>query len=477
MESLPLQRSGDIQAQAGCSHLALPQRSAADDGDVLLSQWLEAQAAAVTSLEQKLIALSRRTSAELRRAEREKGDQDRRLEILEDLCRQHLGGLEDRLVQAQEDIAVEAERRLQSTSEQMQEEAAASLKALEARVEADHRSLEELRSWRRQADSILCIEDGGPSRSGSSSRLIAGRSDACCREDVVLREELRQVEDRFVALSERLQGDLKRVRHDVREAQARCEDSFSSQLEELGGALASRMQGKLSSTTQDFRQRLDSAFGQLQDFVRRECREAREAASEEARTVHLEVMTVDTRLASLEERGRSSSEQGQGPAVPAARRPLDPSGGLRRCPFLHQREGAVAAECHARGACCYSISTSYDATPATNVGTGLRSGEPLLPSSVPSTESVGSARDHRRGGIPTMRPEAAASGARGASGTGDNSTALCTSRSMSSVGKVSDHRDGGPQTVDAQVQWSARTAEDHSSLSALTLATADVAGC
>merc|ERR1719253_513410 len=127
-------------------------------------------------IKQKVSVLSRRTAAEFRKAEKERSEHARRLEALEELCRQALGNLDYRLDQARVDAAQEVEKathRVRGRLEQEMQKLAEglerhtteardqrqgnsdSIRNLGKRVEGWHANLEELKSWRRETEEQL----------------------------------------------------------------------------------------------------------------------------------------------------------------------------------------------------------------------------------------------------------------------------------------------------------------------------------
>lgn len=341
-------------------------------------------------LDMKVSALSRRTAAEMRKAEKERGDHARRLEVLEELCRQHLGSLDTRLNQARADAAGEVERAAQRMKTRMdrdlkqiveavetqisevraqQEQRDDAMKTLSRRVDAEHTSLEELKAWRSQAEarlqacsevassasapprqqlsSIAALMDGSSSQHGGSLALQEQFEAALSRDRKEAHERLRSSCAELTAHLNDLRRELVEQRRVSElasaEVQARHEalqkelaENFidlESQIAELGGALASRLQAKLQDIQQDVRkqcaamvermatlEKSTSGFEGKVHFVRQENAELRgdiaalkdpsgrglvsamEAAVDEAKTVHYEVMSLDTRVAAIEER-------------------------------------------------------------------------------------------------------------------------------------------------------------------------------
>jgi len=150
------------------------------DGETAYKRWLQAQSGggAPNGVEKKVFELSRRTAAELRRVEKERTDHERRLEALEQLCQQHLSGLDARFGKNRDDAAAEVDqvvqrvrgrfdRDLRQATETLHEQCSDlrtsaehmsdALRALAKRVDANHTSLEEIAageamrsvSWRR----------------------------------------------------------------------------------------------------------------------------------------------------------------------------------------------------------------------------------------------------------------------------------------------------------------------------------------
>jgi len=368
----------------------------------------QAQADPTNSVEQKLNYFSRRTATELRRAERERGEHSRRLEALEELCRQRLGSLDVRFGQAREEAAADAESaaqkiraRLERDIKQMsealvqhgmevqavQEQTADAIKVLTKRAEAGHEGLEELRKWRREAEKQLgaCME--GFEDVASRGRVAATSSKAV--EEVAerleeqmeasLARERKQAHERLRSSCAELTAHLNELRRELVEQRRAVErmneprqremrelngmftsrfQDLETQIAELGGALATRLQAKITSTVSALNERVDEAFSKLSeeslghrqsigtledrataletsdnwmtsqvqlwrkenaglhsgitglpDIMKRETDRIMELARDEARTVHLEVMSVDTRLSALEERLADNPER------------------------------------------------------------------------------------------------------------------------------------------------------------------------
>jgi len=373
-------QSAMIPSTVGVQSPAVPSSA---DADPSYSHWERTHNMA-SGVEQKLSALSRRTAAELRRAEKERGEHTRRLEALEELCRQHLGDLDERLQQARDDAAAEVERvsqrsrarierDLQSMSEALEHHCSESLtqesdtyKALTKRADADHELLEDLRAWRREAEQRLLPASNGDSSPGKKTLMVASRNDISDsieeHVEATLARERKQAHERLRSSCAELTANMNELRRELVEQRHMLEQStqglearrerlridLETQIAELGGALASRLQAKISSTSkaveeqvnevgrnlssqlssrlvaledrsttlegsdewlgsqlQQWRrehQELTNGVQNIQELVRRETEQVLEAAREESRTVHLEVMSIDTRVAGLEER-------------------------------------------------------------------------------------------------------------------------------------------------------------------------------
>lgn len=259
-------------------------------------------------VEQKLSALSKRTAAEFRKAEKERGIHGKRLEFLEELFQREFGGLEARLEKLRQEAAAEAERSAHRQRERIE-------------LELGKGSEDALGSLRKS-----CSELGG--------RL----------ED--LKREV--VQQRLVA--DQLRSDLE------------------EQMAGLGGALAQKMRQRLSSLKQEVLE--DSAFREAdrsrsvgvseeqlallrQDGcemreqlarLQAECDRVAEVAMGEARVVHLEVMSVNTRLSAVEERLASDTGKRRQSASPQPRRGNHPPAAAIPQPYGNSGDEACEGE-------------------------------------------------------------------------------------------------------------------------------------
>lgn len=297
----------------------MPSGSEAEAASFFAHERAPSHTSVASCFEEKVCALSRRTAAEIERADRERGEQARRLENLETWCRERLTNLPAGASQERFDGEF---RHISETVLQVRE----ALEMLTVRVDSELRGPV---SWeaalaqeRREVRELL---------SASCSELT-GHLNA-------LREEL---------LKQREAADL-HVKHldGWRHSAAMSLSAgagLEAQVAELGGVLAARLQAKISSVSDIFNEKIEdvrsefqkalqlaqaasgkvvlsgmdwsgrapdfsSVAAQLQDLVKKEAEQMLEVARDEVRTVHLEVMSVDTRVAAVEERLRHSSSR------------------------------------------------------------------------------------------------------------------------------------------------------------------------
>lgn len=295
-----------------------------------------------SNFENKIIALSRRTAAEIHRAERERGQQGQRLDNLETWCREKLASTSSAaMVMLQERVDSELGK-ISEAIEQVRREGStvqASLAALAKRVD--------------RGDDF-----GSRHHAAVSSRIREPQEERSSWESALERER-KEVRQLISAGSSELMTHLNSLREQLREQRSAAEahvhqsdgwrQSLSAgaalevQVAELGGVLAARLQAKITSLSdalnakiadarREFQQsvrataspnermgvdddfsRVESkasgavAAGTLEDIhwrFQRDLDEALETTKDDVRTVHLEVMSVDTRLAALEERLR-----------------------------------------------------------------------------------------------------------------------------------------------------------------------------
>lgn len=237
-----------------------------------------------------------------------------------------------------------------SESQVSQHHSDEALKALTKRVDADHQCLDELSNWRSQADKqFATVADGNVHvKTHLKEHLEEHVETHLGRERKQGHERLRSSCAELTAHLNELRREVMEQRHVTEQLEARAlpglRGDLETQIAELGGALASRLQGKISSTNKaledrftevrremlqsvgNFEQRASTLEGSdewlgsqvqlwrresselsttvqsLQELVVRTAETASDAAREEARTVHMEVMSIDSRVASMEER-------------------------------------------------------------------------------------------------------------------------------------------------------------------------------
>lgn len=355
-------------------------------------------------LEQMLSALSRRTAAELRRAEKERIDHARRLEAIEQLCWQHLGGVDTRLGQARNETSIgmdipthqvvaRLEQDLQQVSEISRKECSDTrclvenmsdvLRTVLRRVDADHDDLQSLGMWKSNVEQrIASCEDGLAKMAQNTVALTK----SCIEDNAVgsfedrlesaLARERKQAHERLHSSCIELTSHLNDLRQELVEQRCILQQStetheswrerlqqelaghladLETQIAEIGGALASRLQAKITSMTRALNERIDGlsehssmqhsstpprpthSLGTLEDRIaaletsndwlgdqlrlwRKENAELHgsvaslqdpaqhgsekllEVAREEAHMVHLEVMSIHARLSAVEDR-------------------------------------------------------------------------------------------------------------------------------------------------------------------------------
>jgi len=359
-----------------------------DNEVIRYAQWLSSQASLASSVDQKLTNLSKRTAAELRRAERERGDHTRRLEALEEAMQQYLGGVDVdgrhcgerkgtslEVERAVKEMRMHFERELECVSEVVQqtcddarsghERSSSLIQALTERVDADHEYLGELKGWRRRAEGIL--ENVATERNtieiGHAADRLVEQLEA--RWETVLARDRRDAQERLAESCSELTAHLNELRVELLEQRGAVEQQherleiwrreelgaqragLEAQIEDLGGTIARRLQAKfaaaersLNQKIDEVRKELDATLGTVNDraatveltaekagsqvelwreeaaaalvkhpsgHVLEVASQAVEVARDEIRTVHLEVMSLDTRIAAIEERYASDA--------------------------------------------------------------------------------------------------------------------------------------------------------------------------
>jgi len=230
-----------------------------------------ATASSACGIEQKVLSLSRRTAAELKRVEKDRADHAQRLEQLEQLFRQHLGG------------GVEQRRQ------------------------------QELHARRSEANHRLHMVRGEPAL-GDTGNLASG---------VMLGSNISQhTVPRSVAepVSEQLEARLTKLEEQTVDLRA----TLMHRLQASIALAAATLNQRIDTVSKDLQQTTKQGLGVVefridaleasnellrgqspachQDSLQRESSRLLELMREETHAVHLEVMSVDTRVAALEER-------------------------------------------------------------------------------------------------------------------------------------------------------------------------------
>jgi len=222
-----------------------------------------ATAPSACGIEHKVISLSRRTAAELKRVEKDRADHAQRLEQLEQLCQRHFGGLE-------------------------------------------------LHAWRSEANHLNRVH-GEPNRGDTGHIASAMRSGGNASQHTVPRCTAE-------AVSEQLEVRLTKLEEQTVELRA----TLMHRLQASIALAAASLNQRIDSVSKDLKQVLKQGLGVMelridaleassempqsqspvchQEFFQHESSRLLELMREETHAVHLEVMSVDTRVAALEER-------------------------------------------------------------------------------------------------------------------------------------------------------------------------------
>lgn len=354
------------------------------------ARWITSHASISVNCEEKLTALSKRSAAELRRAERERGELGRRIEALEEFCHRSFASRNAFAGEPREADVAEAVQHLHQRLEHelagvkealgqacaeadvaraVQEQRTSALEhAWAARASTDREGLEELRAWRRQAEAQLSaalreVCDSRARLSGAAGteavvmlpaaaaapKVAEVNRGASSAYDTWLKAEVAQLGAHVAAqLEERLaivEAELAKLSAEFasqlsdsfRTLEAACAMSMPSAARSSQGqsAAAARRDILAERTAQgehweDDGESVRSSLQELRDHVRREGARILDFARDEIRIVHHEVMSLDTRLAALEERGRAGDGwTGSGRARPreSARSPHRSSSG------------------------------------------------------------------------------------------------------------------------------------------------------
>jgi hypothetical protein len=335
------------------------------DDDVLhYARWISHQAKNATGIESKLTAMTKRTASELRRAEKERGEQSQRLSVLEEFCFQKF---EDRIVEAheasqktiEEEVArlrnkIEAEGKrtfielqgIQDRTLVLENEAldfGQQIKALARREDQAQVALNESKKGLEEAKVAIDRIELALTEAVDKSYLhdTVEEIQNMCASDIVNTKKWAQ--DRLTASSndmrekiEDLRGDLLNQRTLMERQQGdgqRRQEELEVQLADLGSALAVKLHARIASSAKALDERLDDAreriesrldtaelvlekiphwrreaaemqngFARLQEMTSRELERSRESLRSEIQSVHLEVMSVNTRVSAIEER-------------------------------------------------------------------------------------------------------------------------------------------------------------------------------
>lgn len=376
--------AGSPRSQGTAPPLRRPvaQRASSNmDDDVLdYARWISRQARQTTGIDTKLTAISKRTASELRRAEKERGEQALRLSALEEFCFQKF---EDRLTESHEEhkktieeevarlrskIEVEGKRTLeelqgiQDRTQVLEYEAleiGQQLKALTKREDQAHEALRQSKKALDESkiaiDRIEMALTEAVDRSEMHEAVEGLRG--MCTSDIVSTKKW--AAEKMTANSneqrekiEDLRGDLltQRTLIDRQQGDAqRRQEELEVQLADLGSALAVKLHARIASSAKALDERLDEAreriesrldtaelvlekiphwrresaemqngFARLQETLVRDLERSRESVRNEIQSVHLEVMSVNTRVSAIEERLTDPSMETR--AVNATRR-------------------------------------------------------------------------------------------------------------------------------------------------------------
>eukprot|EP00930_Biecheleria_cincta_P013116 TRINITY_DN11865_c0_g1_i1.p1 TRINITY_DN11865_c0_g1~~TRINITY_DN11865_c0_g1_i1.p1 ORF type:complete len:308 (+),score=66.83 TRINITY_DN11865_c0_g1_i1:136-924(+) len=215
-----------------------------DDEVVRYARWISSQANATSSVEQKLLALSRRAAAELRKAECERADLGTRLGLLEACCwRAGLLGKEDG---------------------------------------------KQLMHGEPQGPAAFSGKTG-PGLERAFGAAVQGSHPALSSAE---------------ALLQHVQALISRETHDLKESCVLRSRDLEVRLEELRKDIAEKLQQVLSCGREasSGQQQLQPQLDRLREELRWEVSKNQAAARDDVRIVHNEVMSLDARVALLEER-------------------------------------------------------------------------------------------------------------------------------------------------------------------------------
>jgi len=243
--------------------VAEPAVSAISTSSSVASLATTVTASSTCGIEQKVISLSRRTAAELKRVEKDRASHAQRLEQLEQLVQQHFGSLE--------------------------------LHAL--RSKANHQL--------NMAHGELIQGDIGHM---ATAMLPGGNTTPHTVPSSAAEAVSGQLEARLVKLEEQTVELRSTLMHRLQASIALAAASLNQRIDAVSKDLKQTLKQGLGAL--EFRIDALEASNELlqsqhpachQDFLQRECSRLLELMREETHAVHLEVMSVDTRVAGVEE--------------------------------------------------------------------------------------------------------------------------------------------------------------------------------
>lgn len=344
----------------------VPQRapSTMDDDLMHYARWITHQAKNATGIESKLTAMTKRTASELRRAEKERGEQSQRLSVLEEFCFQKF---EDRITEAHEASQKTIEEEVARLRAKIENEGKRTFIELQGLQDRTLVLENEAIDFGQQMKALSKREDQAQVLIHESKKALEESKIAIDRIELALTEavdksylhetveDLREMyasdivstkkwaQERMTSSSnemreriEDLRGDLLNQRTLMERQQGdgqRRQEELEVQLADLGSALAVKLHARIASSAKALDERLDDAreriesrldtvelvlekiphwrreaaemqngFARLQEMTSRELERSRESLRSEIQSVHLEVMSVNTRVSAIEER-------------------------------------------------------------------------------------------------------------------------------------------------------------------------------
>eukprot|EP00933_Yihiella_yeosuensis_P036572 TRINITY_DN30342_c0_g1_i1.p1 TRINITY_DN30342_c0_g1~~TRINITY_DN30342_c0_g1_i1.p1 ORF type:complete len:343 (+),score=75.38 TRINITY_DN30342_c0_g1_i1:45-1031(+) len=291
-----------------------------DDEVVRYARWISSQANMAQNVEQKVIALSRRAAAELRKAEKERSILAARLGQLEAVCCR--AGL--------------------ITPEQLSD------------------------CMTQSAASHSLDLSKGAASGGSAGKGLAGDGTAANQHGPSLESVSNQIQD--ICLG-RLEAAMLQERRAFGDQLARSYAELQSQMNLLHEEFRHQLRSQRSPQIEEASLQLNqpqhptgSSTEQLRDEIRREVGKVHVAVRDEVRIVHKEVMSLDARVALLEEHAagqlRLGSSHGTSPASFAQQAFPGSNASSLRATFAAAQGGSTRA----------CTSPSWDSTAAAAAG-------------------------------------------------------------------------------------------------------------